>query len=197
MIRRLPIISTVIVLAAAATMVLLGVWQLQRAEWKAGLLESYDAASSDAASLADWPKSVGDVESSLYRRSAVTCVRVLGFDAIAGRSSAGAPGWAHIAHCEIDRGGQADVVLGWSVGPDSVKWDGGTAVGIIGPGRKGGARLIADPPLGGLKAIARPDPKDIPNNHLAYAGQWFFFALTALGIYGLALRRKWATQDEI
>ena len=26
--------------------------------------------------------------------------------------------------------------------------------------------------------------------HLAYAGQWFFFALTALVIYVLALRRK-------
>jgi surfeit locus 1 family protein len=30
----------------------------------------------------------------------------------------------------------------------------------------------------------------LPNNHLMYAGQWFFFALTALVIYVLALRKK-------
>ena len=38
--------------------------------------------------------------------------------------------------------------------------------------------------------MAAPDPRDLPNNHLAYAGQWFFFALTALVIYILALRRR-------
>jgi surfeit locus 1 family protein len=49
---------------------------------------------------------------------------------------------------------------------------------------------VADPPVGGLAANAAPDPADLPNNHLAYAGQWFFFALTALVIYVLALRRR-------
>ena len=38
--------------------------------------------------------------------------------------------------------------------------------------------------------MARPDPSDLPNNHLAYAGQWFFFAITAFIIYVLALRRR-------
>ena len=42
----------------------------------------------------------------------------------------------------------------------------------------------------GLKPLAPPDPNEVPNNHLMYAGQWFFFALTALVIYVLALRRK-------
>jgi surfeit locus 1 family protein len=37
-------------------------------------------------------------------------------------------------------------------------------------------RLVADPPLAGLAANAAPDPSDIPNNHLAYAVQWFLFA---------------------
>ena len=31
----------------------------------------------------------------------------------------------------------------------------------------------------------------IPNNHLSYAVQWFLFALTALVIYVLAVRKKW------
>ena len=42
--RRLPIIPTIIVLAAVATMIGLGVWQLQRAKWKEGLLAQYAKA---------------------------------------------------------------------------------------------------------------------------------------------------------
>ena len=38
--------------------------------------------------------------------------------------------------------------------------------------------------------MAAPDPGDLPNNHLAYAGQWFLFALAAAVIYVLALRRR-------
>ena len=45
-------------------------------------------------------------------------------------------------------------------------------------------------PVGASSPLAAPDPRDLPNNHLAYAGQWFFFALTALVIYILALRRR-------
>ena len=55
-----------------------------------------------------------------------------------------------------------------------------------------GVRLVADPPLAGLAANAAPDPRELPDNHLAYAFQWFFFAMTALVIYFLALRRKQA-----
>ena len=61
--------------------------------------------------------------------------------------------------------------------------------GIIAPAGEG-IRLIADPPQAGLEPLAMPDPADLPDNHLAYAGQWFFFALTALVIYVLALRRR-------
>jgi surfeit locus 1 family protein len=39
-------------------------------------------------------------------------------------------------------------------------------------------------------ANARPDPNDIPNNHLAYAVQWFLFAGVALVIYALAVRKR-------
>jgi surfeit locus 1 family protein len=31
--RKVPLIPTLVVLAAVATMIALGVWQLQRAEW--------------------------------------------------------------------------------------------------------------------------------------------------------------------
>jgi cytochrome oxidase assembly protein ShyY1 len=61
-------------------------------------------------------------------------------------------------------------------------------MGVVAPG----PRLVADPPLAGLAANARPDPSDIPNNHLSYAVQWFLFAVTALVIYLLALRKRLA-----
>jgi surfeit locus 1 family protein len=63
------------------------------------------------------------------------------------------------------------------------------------PARSRPARAaVADPPLAGLAANARPDPADIPNNHWSYAVQWFLFAGTALVIYALALRKRlrWA-----
>ena len=54
---------------------------------------------------------------------------------------------------------------------------------------------VADPPLAGLEANGVPDPSEIPNNHFAYAIQWFLFALTALVIYGLAVRKRLAVRD--
>jgi surfeit locus 1 family protein len=35
----------------------------------------------------------------------------------------------------------------------------------------------------------------VPNNHLSYAIQWFFFATTAVVIYVLALRKRWRDKD--
>ncbi len=50
--------------------------------------------------------------------------------------------------------------------------------------------LVADTPAPGLKPNTPPDLDAVPNNHLAYAGQWFFFAAVAGIIYTLALRRR-------
>ena len=50
--------------------------------------------------------------------------------------------------------------------------------------------LVAATPANGLEASAPPSLKDVPNNHLAYAVQWFLFAGIAAIIYGLALRRR-------
>jgi len=192
--RRVPIFATLLVLAAVATMVGLGIWQLQRAQWKADLLERY-RTSQAMSSEAPWPRRSEDVEKSLYRHTSVNCARVLAHGAVAGRSAAGESGWAQVARCRIAGAGDADVVLGWSLQPVDVTWQGGPVSGIIGPGRGGEARLVAAPPLAGLEANAAPDPSEIPNNHLAYAGQWFFFAITALVIYALALRKRWRERE--
>ena len=42
--------------------------------------------------------------------------------------------------------------------------------------------------------LGRPDIGLVPNNHLAYAGQWFFFAAVAALIYLVALRRRLASR---
>ena len=50
--------------------------------------------------------------------------------------------------------------------------------------------LVAAPPPAGLAANPGPDLSAVPNNHLAYAVQWFLFAGIAAIIYLLALRRR-------
>lgn len=190
---RIPIVPTMLVAAAVALMISLGIWQLGRAEWKADLLARYGTAH-DMAGQVDWPGSPADVAATLYRRSSLVCERVLAMRATAGRSQAGASGWAQIARCELDGGSEAEVALGFSREPREPAWAGGEVSGFVAPAGEG-ARLVASPPLAGLEQLARPDPADLPNNHLAYAGQWFFFAITALAIYWLALRRKWREQD--
>ena len=185
---RLPLLPTLVVLAAVATMIALGVWQLQRAEWKGALLDRYRQAQAMSSEV-EWP-GPADYERALYRHARINCTRVLGIDSVAGRSQAGAAGWAHVARCLHDGPGVADVAMGWSRDPVPPEWSGGEVGGFIGPyGRV--VRLVAAPPQAGLEQLAAPDPNDLPNNHVAYAFQWFFFALTALVIYWLALRRKW------
>jgi surfeit locus 1 family protein len=187
--RRVPIVSTIVVLAAVATMIGLGVWQLHRKAWKEALIARYERAQEASAEV-PWPGGPGEFEAALYHRSRVNCATVTGIGAIAGRSAAGQPGWAHIAHCRLPGGGAAEVALGWSNDPAPAHWRGGPVGGWV-AGSDKGVRLVASPPQAGLAQLARPDPRDLPNNHLSYAVQWFLFALTALVIYALALRKKW------
>jgi len=192
-IRRLPIAATLIVLAAVAVMICLGIWQLQRAEWKAQLLERYRASQAMSAEV-PWPQRREDVERSLYRHASVDCVRPLSSSAVSGRNADGRAGWAQVARCQLAGGGEAGVALGWSEQPAQAQGSGGRVSGFVGPGRDGEARLIASPPQAGLQANAAPDPEELPNNHLSYAVQWFLFAVTALAIYALALRKRWRGQ---
>jgi surfeit locus 1 family protein len=54
--------------------------------------------------------------------------------------------------------------------------------------------LIADQAASGLEPTARPELSSVPNNHLAYAVQWFLFAGVAAIIYVLALRLRAAQE---
>lgn len=192
MTRRVPIFATIIVVAAAATMVGLGIWQLGRKAEKEALIASYQAAAQQPL-LNAFPENPKD---HLFRRTELSCDSVSDWQAISGRSERGQTGFAHVASCNangvfrFDAPGWAEIAIGWSRSPDHPQWEGGKVTGTIAPGGVNGWRLVADPPLADLQPMAKPDPGDLPNNHLAYAGQWFFFALTALVIYVLALRRR-------
>lgn len=200
MIRRLPILPTIIVIAVAAIMVWLGFWQLGRADEKAALIANYEKAIADNETVV----SAGFADpDSLFRKAAFLCEEVSSIRQTAGRNQRGQSGWVYVARCKT--GGArfhepivptdyvietVDVALGWSAQVRELEWGGGQILGrVISPGDEWG-KVVADPPISDLESLAKPDPKDLPNNHLAYAGQWFFFALTAMVIYGFALRPR-------
>jgi len=186
--RRIPVIPTLLVLAAVGVMIWLGFWQLDRRAEKEVLLERYHSGQGSAVEL-PWAEVRRVPDLALYRRSRLLCTRVMGLTGVAGRNVGGEAGVAQYAQCLLPDGSEARVVMGWSRDPTrSGNWRGGEVRGIVAPG----PRLVAEPPLGGLEASARPNPAEIPNNHLAYAVQWFLFAATALIVYVVALRRRLA-----
>jgi surfeit locus 1 family protein len=198
MLKRIPIIPTLIVLIAVGIMVRLGFWQLDRMHQKEALLARYAAAAQLSSDIQ--PEQFGgDRDSILYRHTAFICRTVGEPSAIAGLSAKDESGIAHTVLCQAARSIGTDkatfpvtVTLGWSSNPAAPAWAGGAVAGTIAPMGKTAVRVVADPPLAGLAANARPDPANLPNNHWSYAIQWFAFALTALLIYGLALRKRLA-----
>ncbi len=196
--KRIPILPTLLVLLAVGVMVRLGFWQLDRLGQKEALLARYADAAQFSADVQ--PEQFGgNRDLILYHHTAFVCRAVTTRSAIAGLSAKGESGIAHTVLCQADRasstagtGFPITVTLGWSSNPAPPAWDGGPVSGTIAPMGKTGVRVVADPPLASLAANARPDPANIPNNHLSYAAQWFLFALTALAIYALALRKRLA-----
>jgi surfeit locus 1 family protein len=192
MTRRIPIIPTLFVTAACATMIGLGVWQLQRAKWKDGLMEGYKAAANlPEIAYPAFPLKDG-ADSYYYRRAGSMCLSVKSWRAVSGRNARGVAGWAHIAECSTGTEGPGMAVdVGWSKAPANPVWQGGEVTGVLAPDGKSVFRLVSAKPLApGLDQSAPPSLDAIPNNHLAYAVQWFLFAGIAALIYGLALRRR-------
>ena len=188
--RKLPLIPSLLVGLAVAAMVALGIWQLRRAEWKEALLARYAAA--DRLPPVAWPNIPPADGSLLFRRAEGFCLEVTGWTARSGHNQAGEPGWRHIAACRTGAEGPGmQVDMGWSKDPASPRgWRGGPVRGVIDSDRDHIILLVAERAAPGLEPGARPSPVDIPNNHRAYAVQWFLFAGVALVIYILALRRR-------
>ncbi|WP_309661750.1 SURF1 family protein [Sphingomonas sp.] len=191
MIRKLPLIPTLIVAAAVAVMIALGFWQIRRAHEKEALIARYQAAQSMPPIA--FPTSPLDTDDlPLFRHATGLCLKVANMRATAGSNLAGEPGFAQVADCVTGAEGPGmSVELGWSKNPNAaVQWRGGLVSGIIAPDRKSRLRLVAASAPAGLEASAPPSIDQIPNNHRAYAVQWFLFALIAAVIYFLAVRKR-------
>ncbi len=201
---RFPILPTIIVAAAVAIMIGLGIWQLQRKDEKEALLSLY-AANIEKPAMA-FPK-LGPVPvEAMFRQSSSTCLKIVNWRTGSARDSSGKPGISYIAECSSGAEGPGFLAnLGISNRPDlKPEWTGGIVSGMIvtEPSRQSFIErafgktvvlrpmLVASTALPGMRAAARPDPKDVPNNHMAYAVQWFLFAAAAAVIYLLALRKR-------
>lgn len=187
--RRVPVVPTLLVALAVAAMIALGVWQLHRRGEKEALLARYAGAAGKPPVA--FPRVPTD-RSTLFRRSQVFCLEPAAWRAAAGRDRQQRPGYRHIADCRTGAEGPGVAIdMGWSMSPAApTGWRGGQVTGTIGPNRDDQVLLVADRPAPGLAASAAPDPADIPNNHLAYAIQWFVFAGVAAAIYAIALARR-------
>src|SRR3954454_10404300 len=119
MIRRLPLIPTLIVAAAVAVMIGLGMWQLQRAKWKEGLLARY--AEAQKLPPIAWPTTpLSDADLPLFRHATGLCLRPIANRAVAGENVAGEPGYVHIVDCATGAEGPGmSVELGWSKNPNA------------------------------------------------------------------------------
>ncbi len=196
--RRIPILATLVVALACATMIALGLWQLDRRDEKEVQLAVYRTNLGQPAIA--FPTTAPIPDTALFRRSSAECSAVTGWQTQAGRSAKGTSGYRWIATCPgllVDMGVTRDPKTRPS-------WSGGSVTGVITTepsqtsllSRMGGhvpalrPMLVADTPAPGLEASAPPSPDEVPNNHLAYAVQWFLFAGVAALIYVLALRRR-------
>lgn len=196
--RRLPVIPTVIVAAAVAAMIGLGLWQLlDRRPKKLAYIEQL--AANPAKPPIAFPRFPDDA--LLFRRASGYCLQPMNVRV----EGAGAYGFRVLADCRtgVEGPGMA-VQLGTTRDPKArPRWRGGevrghiayapSATSVLGklfdsdPDR---LMLVADPPVAGLAANPRPNLSAVPNPHLSYAFQWFFFAASAAVIYVLALRRR-------
>ncbi|GAA3999890.1 SURF1 family protein [Sphingomonas humi] len=197
--KRVPILATLVVLAAVATMVALGVWQLGRAKEKEAAIA--EVVRNVKASRIDVAPGL-DLQANLFRPARARCER----RSPTRLTGAGKYGFRIIADCSAGLNQPLAVQLGTVRQPkEGQAFEGGVVNGYLAQApdnrsllrqlfdhRPAGMMIVADPPLAGLAANPPADLDSIPNNHKSYAVQWFAFAAIALVIYALALRRRWA-----
>ena len=194
--KRVPVLPTLIVGLAVAAMVALGLWQLlDRLPQKEAYLAQL--AANPARPPIAFPLFPDD--SLLFRRTVAECRPPV----TVRRAGAGAAGFRLIATCSVQRGAM-QVQLGTTHDPrKAIIWPGGRVTGYVAHAPDGRSLiqsafdhrpqamlLVADSPAAGLEPNPSPDIDAVPNNHLAYAVQWFLFAAIAAIIYALAVVRR-------
>lgn len=195
MIRKLPVIPTIIVALAVAGMIWLGFFELRRAVWKQDLLARY--ARSERLPPITWPTvPVRSDQLPLFRHATGVCLRPIGKRAVAGENAAGETGYALIVDCSTGAEGPGmSVEIGWSKNPNAaVDWHGGLVSGIIVPDGRSRMRLVAATAPPGLQPSKPPEVSSVspitPGIHRGYAATWFGLAAVALVIYVLAVRKR-------
>lgn len=206
--RRFPLVPTLMTAVMLAQLIGLGVWQLQRRDWKHALVTRLEAAQSQPlVGPVDFLKAMQREASIQYRRAELPCSpgEVLPYDLKGGSSAAGQSGYLVLVSCRPNRKPPDIVaVAGWTRRPDAaavpLKVD-TVFTGIIIERPYGDAparprfMLIPDTAVPPLKASRQPTPQDLPDNHLNYAGQWFGLAAVLAVIYTLWLRRRWRSES--
>lgn len=191
--KRPPVIPTIVVVLCVAAMIALGFWQLlDRLPQKEAFLAQL--AANPAKPPIAFPRTPDD--RLLFRRASGICTAPNSLK-LAG---AGASGFRLIATCAdgmlVQLGTTHDPLakLAWAGGPVSGYIshapDSRSLIGSLFDRTPHALILVADTPPPGLAVNGRPDLGSVPNNHLAYAWQWFFFAAVASVIYVIAVRRR-------
>lgn len=193
MIKRLPLIPTIIVAIVVGGCIWAALWNLGRAKRHSAELQKLETASRlPPITFPTVPTS--DAELPVYRFASGNCLKVINRRTDVGESASGEPGFAIIFDCATGAEGPGmSVQVGWSKDPKATTpWAGGLVSGVIVPDRKARIRLVASTPAPGLQpngatkaAIAVP-----PGQNRGYAFQFFSFAVIALVIYGLAVRNR-------
>ena len=187
------IVPTVLVVAALALLVRLGVWQLHRAKENEALLGSYrSAAHLPPITFPTVPLRTDQLPN--YRFATGNCLKVVNRRTSAGENRAGEPGFLIVLDCATGAEGQGmSVEVGWSKNPKATtSWAGGLVSGVIVPDDKSRIRLVSAAPAPGLEASAVPEPtvKVSPARNRGYAATWFGLAIAAVAIYALAVRKR-------
>ena len=200
--KRLPLVPTLMTAVMVGVMIYLGLWQLQRREWKHKLIASLEAAQTlPPVSPSEFYRAMVGAGSVQYRRAVVACHpgRVAPYDLRGGESATGESGFLVLVACSHPPGRGPDlvVVAGWTTNPSppplvvDTEFDGTV---IEHPYDKQPDRpafmLIPRTAVPPLSPSKRPTPDDLPDNHLSYAFQWFAFALTLAVIYAIFVIRR-------
>lgn len=193
MIKRLPVIPTIIVAIVVVGCIGAAFWNLGRAKLHSAELQKLEAASHlPPITFPTVPTS--DAQLPVYRFASGNCLKVINRRTDVGENASGEPGFAIIFDCATGAEGPGmSVQVGWSKNPKATTpWAGGLVSGVIVPDRKARIRLVASTPAPGLQpnGAAKAAITVPPGQNRGYAFQFFSFAIIALVIYGLAVRKR-------
>ena len=179
-----PVVPTIIVLVAIPVLVGLGMWQLDRLAWKERLLTQLaDAPAMPVLDLDDPSQAP-----SAFRRAAISCT-VVGKPIPVGRTNKGRAGYSFRVPCRSEAGDHTVMLdLGWAPRHDVVKTVAlrSRFEGLLVAMDDRDSSFLLVPPRAPLRELETSDPPsaaEIPNNHRAYAVQWFAFAAILSVIY--------------